>query len=51
MKVKLTFAQTQYDQANLWTEHKTVEVELPDWLNDKFDNFEWHLSGMIKEGE
>jgi hypothetical protein len=49
MKIKLIFSQTQYDQNNMWSEIREVEVEIPEWINDKFDNFEWHLSGMIKK--
>ena len=48
-KVKLLFTQTRYDQSNMWTECREVEVELPDWITEKYDNFEWHVAGMIKE--
>ena len=48
-KVKLLFSQTRYDQSNMWTECREVEVELPDWIAEKYDNFEWHITGMIKE--
>ena len=49
VKVKLLFTQTRYDQSNMWTECREVEVELPDWIKEKYDNFEWHVTGMIKE--
>jgi len=49
-KVKLLFTQTRYDQSNMWTECREVEVDLPDWITEKCDNFEWHITGMIKEG-
>ena len=48
-KVKLLFTQTRYDQSNMWTECREVEVDLPDWIAEKCDNFEWHITGMIKE--
>jgi hypothetical protein len=35
----------------MWTECREVEVELPDWIKEKYDNFEWHVAGMIKENE
>jgi hypothetical protein len=46
MKIKLIFAQTQYDQGNMWTAIKTTEVEVPDELKEKYDTFDWHLVGM-----
>ena len=52
MKVKLVFMQTRYDQANMWTECREVEVDLPEWVGEKYDTFEWHVAGMvIKDGD
>ena len=48
-KVKLLFTQTRYDQSNMWTECREVEVDLPDWITERYDNFEWHITGMIKQ--
>ena len=48
-KVKLMFTQTRYDQSNMWTECREVEVDLPDWITERYDNFEWHVTGMIKQ--
>ena len=48
-KVKLLFTQTRYDQSNMWTECREVEVDLPDWITERYDNFEWHVTGMIKQ--
>ena len=49
MTIKLIFGQTRYDQNTMWTEIKTIDIEVPDTLSQKFDNFEWHLLGAEME--
>ena len=47
MKARLYFTQTQYDQNNIWRKIRTVDVELPEWITDKWDEFEWHFDGIV----
>lgn len=44
-KIELTFTRTEYDQGNMWTAIKNVIVEVPDSLKEKYDRFEWHVTG------
>ena len=44
-KTEITFARTEYDEANCWTAIKSVIVEVPDSLKEKYDTFEWHVIG------
>ena len=49
IKAKLIFTRFEFDNGTSWTAVKTVEVELPDWLKEKFEGFEWHLVGMEEQ--
>lgn len=44
-KIEITFARTEFDQANCWTAIKNVIVEVPDELKETYDKFEWHIIG------
>lgn len=46
MKIKLILARTNYDNNNMWTEIKTVEVEVPiDKQVQCKDAFPWQVIG------
>ena len=52
-KIKLIFAQSDYDYSNAWTNIKTVDVEVPDELLERDvseHESRWQLIGCEWEG-
>ena len=49
IKAKLIFTRFEFDHGTSWTAVKSVEVELPSWLKEKFVDFEWNLVGMEEQ--
>lgn len=52
MKARLIFARTGISGETAFQEIKSLEVELPDWINYEYDHcFDFQLIGMERVGE